>query len=346
MKIFVFISCIIIIFLKTGNVLSDNYIFNVNNVEISKEISKNKDKLVNQSFQKAFKELIQRLLVEEDYNRLLNTNLDQIKKLISYYQITNYDKINDDNKININVTFDKDKMHKFFYQQNILYSDIINTEVALFPLLIKKKKNFIYTNNYFYENWSNNNSKNLIQYNLPAESIENIRKIDLNKENIYKINISEFFKEYTNENIIFAIIETQEKKAKVFLITRIEGKKLNKTLTIVNKGENQKNFNDKIILNTKKVIRDLIKTQNLIDVRTPSFLNVEIKLNKKNNLVEFNNRIKKIDLIDNYYVQQINKDYALIKIKYLGKINKIMNRLKDQNMNLNIIDGQWKLNII
>ena len=181
---------------------------------------------------------------------------------------------------------------------------------------------------------------------MPAESIENIRKIDLNKENIYKINISEFFKEYTNENIIFAIIETQEKKAKVFLITRIEGKKLNKTLMIVNKGENQKNFNDKIILNTKKVIRDLIKTQNLIDVRTPSFLNVEIKLNKKNNLVEFNNRIKKIDLIDNYYVQQINKDYALIKIKYLGKINKIMNRLKDQNMNLNIIDGQWKLNII
>ena len=40
----------------------------------------------------------------------------------------------------------------------------------------------------------------------------------------------------------------------------------------------------------------------------------------KNNLVEFNNRIKNIDLIDNFYVQQLNKDYVLVKIKYLGKI--------------------------
>ena len=90
----------------------------------------------------------------------------------------------------------------------------------------------------------------------------------------------------------------------------------------------------------------MIKSQNLIDVRTPSFLNVKIKLNNKSNLVEFNNRLKKIDLIDNYYVQQLNKDYVLVKIKYLGKINKIINKLKDQNINLKMIEGQWQLNII
>ena len=90
----------------------------------------------------------------------------------------------------------------------------------------------------------------------------------------------------------------------------------------------------------------MIKSQNLIDVRTPSFLNVKIKLNNKSNLVEFNNRLKKIDLIDNYYVQQLNKDYVLVKIKYLGKINKIINKLKDQNINLKMIAGQWQLNII
>ena len=43
-------------------------------------------------------------------------------------------------------------------------------------------------------------------------------------------------------------------------------------------------------------------------MRTPSFLNVEIKLNNKKNLVEFNNRLKKIDLIDKFYVQELNKD--------------------------------------
>ena len=116
-------------------------------------------------------------------------------------------------------------------------------------------------------------------------------------------------------------------------------------------ADNQKNFDKKkfykkIILEIDKEVRDLIKSQNLIDVRTPSFLNVEIKMNKKNNLIEFDNRLKNIDLIDNFYVQELNKDYVLVKIKYLGKINKIINKLKDQNINLKMISGQWQLNII
>ena len=89
MKILVFIYSILIIFFKIGNVLSDNNIFNVNNIEISKEISKNKEKLLNKSFIKAFNELIARLLLEDDYKKLSNTSLSQIKELISYYQIIN-----------------------------------------------------------------------------------------------------------------------------------------------------------------------------------------------------------------------------------------------------------------
>ena len=112
------------------------------------------------------------------------------------------------------------------------------------------------------------------------------------------------------------------------------------------KDMNQKEFYRQIVSTINNVIKDLIKSQNLIDVRTPSFLNVEIKLNNKSNLVEFNNRLKKIDLIDSFYVQELNKDYVLVKIKYLGKINKIIKRLKDQNIDLNMREGQWQLNII
>ena len=67
------------------------------------------------------------------------------------------------------------------------------------------------------------------------------------------------------------------------------------------------------------VITNLVKSQNLIDVRTPSFLNVKFKINKRNNLEDLNKRIKKIDAINNIYVQELNKDYVLIKIKIFGK---------------------------
>jgi hypothetical protein len=51
-------------------------------------------------------------------------------------------------------------------------------------------------------------------------------------------------------------------------------------------------------------------------------------------------------LINNFYVQQLSKDYILVKIKYLGKIDKIINKLKDEKINLIMIAGEWQLNII
>ena len=347
MKNLIFICSILIILFKTETVLSDNNIFNVNNIEISKETSKNKEKLISDAFKKAFDELINRLLLEDDYKRISKTNLEQIRKLISYYQIISEDENKENNNVKINVFFDKDKMHDFFHGKNILYSDIINTEVILFPLLKKEDQYFIYTQNYFYENWNEEKSDNLIQYILTTENIENIQRINLNKDNIYKIEVSDFFKEHETDNIVFANIEVKKDTAEVFLNTRIEGKKINKNLSIKNKDNlNKKDFYREIIFEINNIIRDLIKSQNLIDVRTPSFLNVEIKLNKKSNLVEFSNRLNKIDLIDNFYVQKLNKDYVLVKIKYLGKINKIINKLKDQNINLKMIAGQWQLTII
>ena len=148
MKNLIFISFILIILFKTGNVFSDNNIFNVNNIEINQETSNNNEKLVNTAFKKAFNELINRLLMEEDYKKISSINLTEIKKLISYYQILNEEKESTyNNKVRFNVFFDKDRMHSFFYNQDILYSDIVNTEVIIFPLLKKKEQYFIFTKN-------------------------------------------------------------------------------------------------------------------------------------------------------------------------------------------------------
>ena len=347
MKNFIFIFCILVILFKTGNVLSNNNIFDVNNIEISKEIYKNKEQFINKAFKESFIKLINRLLLEKDYKKLKITNLEQVKKLVSYYQILDQgEKQNKDYNIKINVFFDKNRMHNFFYKENILYSDIINPEVTLFPLFKKNEKYFIYNQNYFYEKWNETKKDNLIQYNLLAENIENIEKINLYKDNIYNLEISDFFKGHEEDNIVFASIEINDNSADVFLNTRIEGKKISKNLTLKKDILNDKKFYKKIILEIDNVIRDLIKSQNLIDVRTPSFLNIKINLSNNSNLAVFNNRINNIDLIDNLYVQEINKDYVLVKIKYLGKIDKIMKKLKDQNINFKKVAGEWQINII
>ena len=89
----------------------------------------------------------------------------------------------------------------------------------------------------------------------------------------------------------------------------------------------------------------MIKSQNLIDVRTPSFLNVKLRLEKNNNLFEFEKRLTNIDLVENYFIQKLNKDYVLIKIKYHGKISKIMSKLNTQKIKLKKADGEWQINL-
>ena len=110
---------------------------------------------------------------------------------------------------------------------------------------------------------------------------------------------------------------------------------------------NNLEFFDQVIIKTKKEIINLVKSQNLIDVRTPSFLNVKLILDKKmNNLVELKKRLKRIDSIENIYVQELNNEYVSLKIKYLGKLNKIIRSLKSRKIILEDYNNQWNLKIL
>ena len=54
MKSFKYLVFILVIFLKTGNVLSESTLFNVNNVEISGNLTANKQFFVNEAIKKGF----------------------------------------------------------------------------------------------------------------------------------------------------------------------------------------------------------------------------------------------------------------------------------------------------
>ena len=83
-------------------------------------------------------------------------------------------------------------------------------------------QNFIYSKNYFfYKNWDQGkeNSKELIKYILPAESIESIQKIKNLDDNIIDLDVIDFFKEYDFKNMVFTTIQIKDKMPK-FSLTR------------------------------------------------------------------------------------------------------------------------------
>ena len=334
---------ILIVFFKTETLFSDNNLFSVNNVEIEKKDKITNDILANRAIKKGFNQLLKRILLTEDVNRLSDLKFSNIKELVIYYQIT--DTSNDKKeieKINYNVTFDKNRIHNLFYKRGILYSEITDKELYILPLLIKDNKVFIFNNNYFYKNWNEVYKNELIEFILPQENIEIIQYINFFKENLINLEVINIFQEYLNKNIALILIDdNKSNNGKVFIKTLIQGKKISKSFNLKKNNLNTNMFYNKIITNTKKQLIDLVKSKNLVDISTPFFLNVKLNLNRNSNLAKLNLRIKKIDSIENIYVQEFNKDYVNLRIKYLGKLDNIITQLKKENIDLRLINDLW-----
>ena len=155
MKFFKFILIILVLFFKTGNVLSNTNIFDVNNIEVERKGKSSNEILANKAITKGFKKLINRILLEEDIKKIQELKFSEIKELVSYYQVSNKAEDNlKSQKINFDISFNKDKIHDLFYKKIISYSKISDKELYILPILKKKNKIYVYNKNFFYDRWN------------------------------------------------------------------------------------------------------------------------------------------------------------------------------------------------
>ena len=346
MKFFIQIIIILIIFLKTGNLLSSENLFSVNNIVLEKKDGYSSKQLADKAIKEGFDRLTKRILLDQDNSKITNLTFSNIKELVAYYNISK-NLEGDKNNISFNITFDKDKLYDLFYKKKILYSDINDKEFYILPILIKGNNVFIFSNNFFYENWNKTANNELIEFILPPENIEIIQNISKFRNNLFELELNSLFKEFKNKNVAIILIDNNKNKEnQIYIKTRIQDKTISRSLKLNKVDSDEYKINENIIFAIKNEIINLIKSQNLIDISTPSFLNARLNLNKKINLVLLNSKINKISLVENIFVQEFNKDYISLRIKYLGNLEKVIKQLKDNDVNLQMINNEWLLKIL
>ena len=221
------IILILIVFFKTETLFSENNLFNVNNIELERKDKITNKQLAEQAIKVGFDQLIRKILLKGDKDKLSDLNFSEIKQLVTYYQITNISNENKNkNLVNFSVTFDKDKIHDLFFKRGILYSEITDKELFILPVLIKDDEIFVFNNNFFYEKWNEVYKEELIEFILPIENIEIIQNINKYKNNLINLSLENLFKEYQNKNLALILIEVNEKTnmEKIYLKTKIQGK--------------------------------------------------------------------------------------------------------------------------
>ena len=336
----IFYIFIIVFFVKTGNVFSSNNIFNVDNIVVKNTANQNKEKLLDKAFQEGFEKLTKKILINKDLLSVEKTSLKEIKKLVSTYQIIENEEFYVNDEVKVNLSFDREKINRFFYVRGISYADISDTNVVIFPVLIKNNDFFLFSENYFYNNWSNqyfDEENEFINYVLPIENLEDLQLINSNKNDLESLPIKQILSNYDLKDYIFLILTIKNNKIDIFLKGSISGNKVIKNFSVSSGDEGEDIIYNNAIKEVKREIDEIWKLQNLIDIRTPSFLNTVLEIKKDNDLLNLRKALNKIDLIESYNVMELNTKYAKIKIK---------SKLDDQGIRVIISNNEWKLKLI
>ena len=354
MNKFFFIICIIVFLFKTQTVFSNNLIYDVNNIEVSGKINNvlDKKKIIQTAFKKAFIIFTDKTLLKSDASNLYKTKISTIENLVFAYQIVKEEKkIRNVSTLTVNIKFDQKKINNFLAKNSISYADVSNISLTLLPVLIREKEVFMFTDNFFYNNWieSSDDSENiediLINYNLALENIEDLQYINQNRENLELINTNDLTSLNDKSDYAFLLIYFTEKKLKAYIKTSIKKKEINKSIDLkIHPNNEVKTYKEAIIV-LKEEITQIWKSQNLVDVNTPAFLDLFLEIKKTNDYLKLSSILNSIDLVEKYSVLEMTNEYTKVRIKYKGKLNKLKYKLLEKKSKIRIIDNVWKIKV-
>jgi len=344
--IFFLVLALNIFFFSTASVRAKAFL--IDEIQVSEKLENNfnKESLINQGFEKAFSELINKLVKSTDLNKTVNTSLNEIKSMIETFTIKEEKFVNKIYYLNLGVSFNKKKIFNYLEKKNIFPSQIIKNKFLFIPIIIDQKNSdvLIFSNNPIYKNWNEVKNKNfLIQYLLATEDLEEFSLIKENFPDLENYDFKEIIKKYYLDYAIIALVFKDDDEIKVLSKIYIENKKVIKSNSFKNINYDNKE-NLAILINKLKIIyEDFWKNHNLIN--TSIKLPLSIRVDSKDFILssKFEKTLNEVDLISNYFISKFNKDYIFYEVIFNGTTTKFINLMKDQNYNFNTQRKVWIL---
>jgi len=332
---------------STNSALSKNFIISEVDVEEKYNINFEKSKVLDKGFLKAFKILINKILINKDKDKVSKVTIQEVKYLIDSFSILNENFINKKYKAKIEVEFDKKKIIKYLDKKRIFLSLPKEMESLVLPILIDTKKNnelYYFNQNIFFNLW-NDVSKNsfLINYVLPNENIDDYLIIKRNINNIDKYDFNEIIKKYNLKNHIILILLKNEKNLRLYSKVNFENKSI-----LINKNYNNIDINNKsvvknIILEIKNLYEDKWKSMNKLN--TTIELPIRLSINSKNFELskKLENTLKSLDFVSHFKIEKFNNHEIIYRIIFNSTPQKFLEDMKLSGLEIETLKSVWKI---
>ena len=344
--IFFFILSLNLSFFSTNNVNAKAFL--IKEIQISEKLENNfnKDILISKGFEKAFKELIGKLVKSKDFDKINEASLKEIKSMIETFSIKEEKFIDNTYFLNLGVSFNKKKIFKYLDSRNIFPAQILEEKFLFIPIIIDQLNSnlFVFSNNPIYEGWNEIDKKNfLIEFVLPTEDLEDFNMIKENYFELENYDFSKIIEKYFLDYSIIALIFKDSNEIKILSKINIKDKKVIKSNSFKNIDLNKEENLEFLIENLKIIYEDFWKDYNLINTSIKLPLTVQIDNKDLNLSSTFEKTLDEIDLISDYFINRFDKDFVYYEIIFNGTPQNFINIMSEKNYTFDTQKKIWIL---
>ncbi len=343
-----YILFIIIILTKTFFSTDFSYAdsFEVDNIEISKrfDINFNKNDVIDEGFNLAFKNLILKIIKIKDQKKLDSVSSNQLKGMIDYFSIKEEKFINDNYHVSLDVNFSKKKVYAFLEKQNIFPSLPKKSELLLIPVLIDENINelTLFSENIFFNYWNNKkNNYSQLNYVLPVEDLDDINIIKNKFEFIEDYDFERIIKKYPLNDYIVVLFYKSKNSLKVLSKINFNKKRIIDNQVFID--FNFKNIDqiENTIISLKNIYEDYWKENNEINtsIKLPLTIAIDSKNNKR--ISSFENDLFSFDLVSYFGIYKIDNKKTFYKIIFNGTPKSFILQMQSLGYQLDLQNQIW-----
>ena len=331
---------------STKEVLAKTFVVSKIEVEEKYNLNFNKLKVIDRGFKKAFEDISQMVLERKDLDKITNTTINDIKKLIENFSILDEKFINQKYKSIMEVEFNRKKLIKFFGSKNITISLPKKINVFFIPVMIDlETNNFNYLNeNIFVENWESI-EKNYFQisYIIPNEDAEDYLSIKNNLEDIENYNFKKILNKYYSENFIIMIIFKRKNNIKFYSKINFDDK-----FEILSKNFKDKNIHNQtdlnsMILNIKNEYEDNWKSINKMSPSTSVPIRLSLGSNNTEKSLKLENALDNLDFVNSYNIEKFDNKMIIYKVYYSSSPKRFLKDILSYDISIDTSSSNWKI---
>ena len=212
------------------------------------------------------------------------------------------------------------------------------------PILIDEEENdlILFSESEIYNNWiKNNDKKDLLEYILPNEDLEDIKIIKENYSDLEDYDFSDIIKKYSLKSYIISLFYKNPQKIRVL-------SKVNLNNRLILDNQYLDNYNSEEELNnlikvTKLRLNDLWKKENQINtsIKLPLIISVDLNDNKK--IEDFEKIVDELDLVSSFFISKIDNKKVYFTLIYNGTPKAFINSIENFGHEIDFKNKIWNL---